>query len=182
MLKRIWYKINLFFDAFNLAARQFKNQYAFEVMKVSTCSKTHQHKLEIKIIGKGQCVYYSVEEIVADNNFLIKFSPADIRTITYLAACGRFEAILEKEKITKSYEIIRSGNRKGQKTIQLKDKYTHEHIIVSLKDFGSSDLIDKLNSQDAYSIGYLAGQEQTWKDTARIKLIVNSQESLTPNE
>lgn len=178
MLKKLWYKIKSVFDAFKLASHQFKNQTAYEISHVSTCPKTGQHILEIKVTGKGQSISYLAEEIVVDNSFMMGFSPSDIRTITYLATSDRYETILQKEKIKKSYEIIRSKNRTEKKTIQLRHTENGEYIVVSLNDFADHHLIDKLTSQDAYYLGYLTGQEQSWKDYMRLKLIPKSQSDL----
>jgi hypothetical protein len=154
-----------------MAKHEVKHQPAYEVNNVSICPKTGNHLLEVKITGKSQSTHYLAEEIVVDNNFLLSFSSSDIRTITYLATSDRYETILREEKIKKSYEIIRGRSNKGNKQIQIKNKLTNEIRVISLCAFNDPELIDSLNSQDAYHLGYLAGQEQTWKDCVRLKII-----------
>ena len=58
------------------------NSSNYEIRNVSTWPKNSRHILEIKITGKGQSISSLAEEIVVDNNFIMGFSPADIRTIT----------------------------------------------------------------------------------------------------
>jgi hypothetical protein len=41
-----------------------------------------------------------------------------------------------------------------------------------------SNLIDELTSQDAYYLGYLAGQEQTWKDCARMRVVTHKDQDI----
>jgi rRNA-processing protein FCF1 len=177
MFKKCTTRIKSFFKIFKLAQHQFRTQSAYEIGNVPICQKTGQHVIEVKITGKGQSIPCLAEEIVVDNNFIMGFAPSDIRTITYLATCDRYEKILLEEKIKKSYELIRSKSRGGNKTVQLRHKETNEHMVVSLNDFSDQDLIDKLVSQDAYYLGYLAGQEQTLKDCVRLKLIARSEET-----
>ena len=176
MFKKYTSKIKSLFDIFKRVQQQVYTQSAYEIGNVSSCQKTGQHVIEVKITGKSQSISCLAEEIVVDNNFIMGFSPSDIRTITYLATCDRYEAILLEEKIKKSYEVIRSKNRDGNKTVQLRHKETNEQLVIALNDFSNHDLIDKLVSQDAYFLGYLAGQEQTMKDCVRLKLISRSEE------
>lgn len=171
MRKRFGLKIKSVFNVFKMTFHQFKKQSAYEIKNISACQKSGQHIIEIKVAGKGQSILCLAEEIVVDNNFIMGFAPFDIRTITYLATCDHYEAILRAEKIKKSYEVLRSKNRGGNKTVQLRHKETNEHIIISLSDFSDGNLIDQLKSQDAYYLGYLAGQAQTWKDCVRLKFI-----------
>lgn len=46
--------------------------------------------------------------------------------------------------------------------------------MLSLCDFANDEIIESLTSKDAYYLGYLAGQEQTWRDCMRLKLISSS--------
>lgn len=176
MFRKCLQRVRLFFDALNLAIKQFKTQSSYEILHVSTCPKTGRHFLEIKITGKSQSITYSAEEIVVDNSFILGFPPGDICTITYLATCDRYEKILQEEKISKCYELIRARSRTGEKTIHLRHKHNGEHLLIALNSFADSNIIDQLVSQDAYHLGYLAGQEQSLKDSIRLKLIARSQQ------
>lgn len=160
-----------FFSVFKQTLEQFKKQYAFELKNISTCSKTAKHLVEAKIAGKGQSVLYLAEEVVADNDFVMGFSPSDVRTITYLATCDKYEAILREEKVKKSYEVIRSKNIDGKKTVMIRNTLTGDSVIRFIQDFSDLNLVDNLDSKDAYYVGYLAGQEQTFRDFARLRLL-----------
>lgn len=118
---------------------------------------------------------------MVDIHFLMGFSAADIHTITYFATCDRYEAILKEEKLKKVYELIHSRSKNGEKTIQLRHKITNE-ISTFLRDFANLNLIDSITSADAYHLGYLAGQEQTWKDYVRLKLISNNNQEKSNND
>jgi hypothetical protein len=158
-------------EAFKRTFHQFHKLSAYEIKCVTTCPKTSKHLIEVKIMGKSQSLVCLAEEISADDSFIMRFSPADIRAITYLAMSDRYETILEEEKIKRSYELIRSRDVKGTKTIKIKHKMTGEVSVISLQNFNDSKLIDNLEAHDAYYLGFLAGQEQTWKDCVRVKLI-----------
>jgi hypothetical protein len=127
--------------------------------------------VEAKVIGKGQSISCLAQEILADNDFIVCFSPADIRTITCFAMTDKYETILYQEKIKKSYDIIRSKDMSGKKSITIKNKLTGDLIVKSISDFADGDLIDNLESKDAYHLGYLAGQEQIFRNFAHIKLL-----------
>jgi hypothetical protein len=151
--------------------RQFKNQYAYELKAITPCTITNKHRVEVKVTGKGQNLNFYAEEVASDNNFLLGFCSTDIRTIVYLATSDKYEAILAEEKVKKSLDLIRSKNIDGNKSIQLRDKKTGNIIIKTLKDFNDLDIIEKLTSHDAYKLGYLAGQEQSWLSSLRLKVI-----------
>ncbi len=154
------------------AALQWSNsQPAYEIKNISISPETSKHIIEMKLIGKAQSITCTAEDIAGDNNFIMRFSPADIRTITYYATADRYELMLNQVNNSRSYEIIRSKNINGNKTVQLRNKLTNENIIMPLKEFSKSDLIDELNSEDVYYLGYLSGQEQALRDYSRMKLI-----------
>ena len=153
------------------ASTQLKKQSAFEIKYISTCPTTMRHLIEVKINGKGQSISCMAEEIASDHNFLAGFPPADIRTITYLATSDKYEAILREEKIKKSYEIIRSKSINNKKNILIRNKFTGETFRKSILDFSDQDLIDHLDPRDAHHLGYLAGQEQTFRDLIRLQTI-----------
>ena len=83
----------------------------------------------------------------------------------------KYESILYQEKIKKSYDIIRSKDMSGKKSIIIKNKLTGDLIVKSISDFADGDLIDNLESKDAYHLGYLAGQEQIFRNFAHLKLL-----------
>lgn len=172
MLKRISLKVSSFVDGLKIVFTQFKTQSAYEIRNVFVCQKTGKQIVEVKITGKSNSIVCSAAEIAEDDSFIGCFSPLDIRTITYLATCDQYEIFLQKEKMRNPYEIIRSKkNNHGDKTIKLRHKETNEYRVVSVADFVDQNLINDLSSQDAYYLGYLAGQEQSWKDCVRLKLI-----------
>lgn len=174
MIKKFIQTVKSISKTLHTTFTHFNKQFPYEINNVSTCKQTGKHLLEIKISGKSQSILYLAEEIAVDDGFIAGFSPADIRTMCYLAACDKYEKILREEKIKKSYEIVRSKIINGNKTVRLKHKDTGESIVITLKNFADCDLIDTLDPKDVYRIGYLAGQEQSSKDSGRLKIIPQS--------
>jgi hypothetical protein len=123
------------------------------------------------VVGKGQSVIYPAREIMADDSFINSFAPADIKTITCFAMSDKYEAIFQEKKLSKSHEIIRSKNIDGKKTVLFRNKMTGESVVKYISNFVDEDLIDNLESKDAYQLGYLAGQEQSSRDFARLKIL-----------
>lgn len=171
MIKKFIHVIKSISMTVKATSNHFKKQFPYELNNVSTCKQSDKHLLEIKISGKSQSISCFADEVAVDDGFITGFSPADIRTICYLAACDKYEKILREEKIKKSYEIIRSKVINGSKTVRLKHKDTGESVIITLKNFANCDLIDTLDPKDVYQIGYLAGQEQSWNDRMKLKII-----------
>jgi hypothetical protein len=66
------------------ATTHLKRQFPYELINVSSCKQSGRHLLEIKISGKSQCISYIAEEVALDDDFIMGFSPNDIRTICYL--------------------------------------------------------------------------------------------------
>jgi hypothetical protein len=171
MFKRIYHLLRSINNSIKAATTNLKSQFPYELVNVSTCKQSDRHLLEIKISGKSHNITYIAEELVADDDFILGFSPPDIRTICYLAASDKYEKILQDEKIKKSYQIIRSKSINGDKNIKIVHKTTGDTKLVSIKSFYDSELIENLDSKDVFHIGYLAGQEQSWKDIMRLKII-----------
>lgn len=159
---------------FRNAARNLNSSFPYEIANVTSCRQSGKHLLDIKITGKCQGIHYLAEEIASDDAFLESFSPTDIRMICYLAACDKYEKILEKEKIKKIYSLLRSSSINGKKSIQLHNKINDEITVIPLREFIDRDIIEKLDPNDVYQVGYMAGQEQTMKDMAKIKVISNN--------
>ncbi len=173
MFKNLNIRLKVFLKLLKTTMLQFRIQPSYEITKITNCQKTGKQMIEIKVVGKSHSIACLVEEIVADNKFIAGFSPTDIRSISYLATSERYEALLKAEKIKKSYEVIRGKKCGNQKMILIRNIETNEHRVFSLGDFADRNVIEELNSQDAYYLGYLAGQEQTWRDCVRLKLIAN---------
>lgn len=181
MSKVLMDHVKLLLDTLKTTFQQFKNQFAYELKVTTPCPKTGKHRVEVKIAGKSQRLNYYADEVAADNKFLSGFCPADIRIIVYLATSDKYEAILEEKKIKKKFEMIRSKTINGNKTVQFRDKKTGNHIIKTLKDFDDVNIIESLSSHEAYKLGYLAGQEQSWIVSHRLKLITCDKNDLDPH-
>lgn len=60
----------------------------------------------------------------------------------------------------------------------LSDKYEAILYQEKIKKSADQDLIDNLESKDAYHLGYLAGQEQTFRDFACLKLLSSKKDEM----
>ncbi len=156
------------------AARNLNSSFPYEITNVSSCCRTGKHLLEIKVSGKCHGINYLAEEVASDDSLLESFSPTDIRMICYLAACDKYEKILEDEKIKKIYSLLRSKSINGKKSIQLHNKINDEITVIPLREFIDRDIIEKLDPHDVYQVGYMAGQEQTLKDMTKLKVITSN--------
>lgn len=171
MLNKLASVIRTFVNSITQVFAQFEKQHAFELKNILTCPKTAKHLVNVKVIGKGQDISCLAEEIIADNSFVMGFSQTDVRTIAYLATTDRYEAILREEKIRKSYEIIRSKNLNGKKSVVIRNMLTGDSVLKEIQGLDDNELIENLKSKDAYHLGYLAGQEKTFQEFARLRVL-----------
>lgn len=140
------------------------SQDIYRVVEVKQ-SSINQHKLIIQVIGKSTVFECTPHEVVKNDRMIEGFSKKDIRIITYFACeqskkptykiimqdfCDKFNQILFKLKKHDGDEII--SKTAGQITL---DK----------------NLINNLSREDACSISYTAGYEQSFieKDINIIK-------------
>ena len=75
-------KINTLFKQYKLE----KSKYGYTLIDVTSDQDSNDFILHVIIPGiKKQILKFKTEEIVLDDELLSKFSPCDVRTITYIS-------------------------------------------------------------------------------------------------
>ncbi|OGT36245.1 MAG: hypothetical protein A3F11_06810 [Gammaproteobacteria bacterium RIFCSPHIGHO2_12_FULL_37_14] len=129
-------------------------QNIYRVVEVKQ-SSLDQYKLAIQIIGKSTVVECTPQEIVANDRMLEGFSKKDIRAITYFAC--------EQSKKPKYKIIMQEFCDTFNKILFKLKKYDSDEIILKTAGQISLDkhFINNLSQEDACSISYAAGYEQS---------------------
>ena|SRR3990167_3522272 len=138
----------------NNALQQAKENNIYRIIEIKQ-STYDQHKIIIQVIGKSTIIECSPQEIVAEDRLLEGFSKKDVRTITFLA-CDQ----IKKPK----YKIIMQECCGVFNKILFKlKKFDGKEIVSKTADQISLDknLLSSLSREDACSICYTAGYEQS---------------------
>lgn len=106
----------------------------------------------IQLIGKNTVFNAKPEEILADDQLVDRFSPKDIRTLTYLGYLG-----INGPK----YKILAKKLSQNEKSTFLIKKKGHKKVTVKTADqiIHETDIIQHLNAEDAKTVGYTAASE-----------------------
>ena len=119
-----------------------------EIMQENDC-----YFVMIKVVNKNITFQARPEEILGNNALVDKFSPRDIRTLTYLGYLGinspRYK-ILAQTLSTNTDKMIFSLKRRGENEVI---KKTADEIL------NEDGIISHLNSNDAKIIGYTIATE-----------------------
>jgi len=107
----------------------------------------------IQVIGKNITFKAKPEEILADDAMTDKFSPRDVRNLTYLGYLGinapKYK-ILAKQ-MTQDNRVVFAIHKKGSKKVEVK---TADELSTN------EDIITHLDQKDAHMVGYTAASEQ----------------------
>ena len=120
--------------------------------------------VNIQIINTNADFTMNPEEILADDCLVDKFSPRDIRALTYLGYTG---------KNTPQYKILaQTIMDHGASSFIIKKVKGNDIITVTnqeLKEYKYKNIIEKMSPTDAHIVGYTQAQEyvnpQSNKDT-----------------
>jgi hypothetical protein len=106
----------------------------------------------IGIRHKNITFFAKPEEILADDTLVDRFSPRDIRALTYLGYLGinRPKYKILAQKLSENEKISFLLKKKGEKKVLVK---TAEQIIQE------TDIILSMNPEDAKLVGYTIGSE-----------------------
>ncbi|MES2203999.1 MAG: hypothetical protein V4496_02140 [Pseudomonadota bacterium] len=126
--------------------------------------KNKQGKFEAEVhLRRKRLIFKKLPEIIlADDTLTESFSKKDIRLLTYLAC--------ENKKEPKRQMIGQSLKSSTNKIVfKLKHDKTGEEIEKDTSEiFRSPELIKTLDSEDAYTIGYVTANEQIKKEAILI--------------
>lgn len=140
-------------NTINYIIKPIKGNKAIYVYKVAEIIEDEEeYTVVIKLANKNITFTATPEEILANDSLVDKFSPRDIRTLTYLGYLGinapKYKILARKLSQTeKSIFLIK---KKGQKKVITKtaDQIIHE-----------SEIILNMDSDDAKLVGYTVGSE-----------------------
>jgi hypothetical protein len=111
-----------------------------------------EYVVVIQLIGKNIVFNAKPEEILADDSLVDRFSPRDIRTLTYLGYLGingpKYKILAKKLSQHENATFL--IKKKGEKKIIVR---TAEQIL------NETSIIQHLNAEDAKTVGYTAASE-----------------------
>lgn len=111
-----------------------------------------EYVVVIQLIGKNIVFNAKPEEILADDSLVDKFSPRDIRTLTYLGYLGingpKYKILAKKLSQHENATFL--IKKKGEKKVIIR---TAEQIL------NETSIIQHLNAEDAKTVGYTAASE-----------------------
>jgi len=107
----------------------------------------------IQIVGKNITFKAKPEDILADDAMTDKFSPRDVRNLTYLGYLGinapKYK-ILAKQ-MTQDNRVVFAVHKKGSKKVEVK---TADELSTN------EEILTNLNQKDAHMVGYTTASEQ----------------------
>lgn len=124
------------------------------------------YEILAQIIGTASVIKMKPEEILVNDDLTSRFSPLDIRTLTYL---GYLDINSPKYKILarrlseKDNRIIFALRKKGSKNVEIK---------MANEISQDSNVLKHLDREDAHMVSYIAGTEHALKEkTEKEKLL-----------
>jgi hypothetical protein len=116
-------------------------------------NKQGDYEIVIQLIGKAMTFKMKPEEILADDSMTDKFSPLDVRALTYL---GYLEInspkykILAKKLSEANDQMLFALRKKGDKTLQFK---------TAAEISQDKEILKQIDQQDAHMVGFTAASE-----------------------
>ncbi|HVV67679.1 MAG TPA: hypothetical protein VG895_05610 [Patescibacteria group bacterium] len=145
-------KISKFFKF--LADLRQKNTYtpAYRLVEINH-TEMDEYIVTVQVIHKNSVFQAKPEEILANDYLVDKFSPQDIRALTYL---GYLMINNPKYKI-----LAQRLSEKHDSVLFALRKRGNDKIIIKTADeiMRETDIIDNLKAKDAQTIGYIAATE-----------------------
>jgi hypothetical protein len=134
-----------------------KNSYtpAYRILDLFE-DENKNYTVHIQIINKNLNFHARPEELLAKDNIVDKFSPRDVRTLTYLGYLGinapKYKILAQRMVDNKTLFVIK---KRGEKNMILKtgDELMQENEIIS-----------SMESSDAQIIGYTVATEDIQRE------------------
>ncbi len=141
-------KLKNFFQSLHSDKEIYKPCYKLiEILK-----EEDDYIVVIQLIGKNIVFNAKPEEMLAEDHLVDRFSPRDIRTLTYLGYLGinapKYKILAKK--LSQDEKASFWIQKKGEKKVIIK---TAEEIIHE------TEIIESLNADDAKTVGYTAAAE-----------------------
>ena len=119
-----------------------------------------QYLATIQVIGKNITFTAKPEDVLADDTMTDRFSPRDVRTLTYLGYLGinspKYQ-ILAKRLSEDTDKMLFAVKKKGSAEIAVK---TAAEISTN------QELLKSLNQEDAHMVGHRTAMEQMVEERA----------------
>lgn len=132
------------------------NKATYRVLSVEQ-NETEDYIATIQCIKKTLTFKMKPEEILADDDMTDRFSPRDVRALTYLGYLGINSPkyrILAKQ-LSQNDQLLFVVHKKGEKNAAYK----------TAKDISSDkEMLKNLDQQDAHMVGYLSASESIEKE------------------
>jgi hypothetical protein len=127
------------------------------------CDKNGEYKAVVQLVGKKDVFKMKPEEILANNKLTTLFHQHDIRLLTYLGYCGintpQYKILAKKILANEGLELAIYDN-KG-KSINIKN--------IDDIPTNDSETISKMESQDAYELGFAHGRQSILEEKKLLK-------------
>lgn len=129
----------------------------FRIVNIRTVN--NETKIIFQIIGKAMFLESTPTEIIANDDFLEKFSKKDIKKISFLYAQN-------ENKINPGLKILRQEYNVSNEKIQfiLRDNDGNTSKKTASQIFLDKTTIAKLSPEQASNIGFAAGYEHSYDD------------------
>ena len=126
------------------------NEPVYQIIEIA--EEDEEYTVTVRIRHKNITFYTKPEEILADDSLVDRFSPRDIRALTYLGYLG-----INRPK----YKILAQKLSQNEKTTVFLKKRGEKKIIVktAAQIIQETDMIIGMNSEDAKTVGYLVAQD-----------------------
>lgn len=138
--------------------------------------KHEQHYVRIQVAQKNIIFNAKPEELLAKDSLVDKFSPRDVRTMTYLGYLGinapKYK-ILAQRFSDENDELFFALKEKGNDKVVVK---TAEEIIRE------SEILEKMHPSDAHTIGYSAATEQAKQEKLQMEELKKLATTKTTNQ
>lgn len=147
-MKAIWNKIKS-----AAKSQEGKIHYRCKILSIEQ-DEDDNYLAQVQLVNRNQILTMRPEEILADDELTMCFSPLDVRALTYLG----YKAINSPE-----YKILaqRLSATNKRLVFAIKQKGNKRPIIKTAEQLSSDDeIISKMSQEDAHIVGYTTGSEK----------------------
>ena len=150
MFKPLINKLNVFLQYIKKTQADGIYKPLYKLMDI--LESNEEYVVVIQLIGKNIVFNAKPEELLADDSLVDRFSPRDIRTLTYLGYLG-----INGPK----YKILAKKLSQHDNASFLIKKKGEKNIIVrtAAQILNETNIIQYLNAEDAKTVGYTAASE-----------------------
>lgn len=120
--------------------------------------KHEDYEVVVQLIGKSTIFKMKPEEILADDKMTDRFSPRDVRTLTYLGYLDINSPkyrILAKKLSEKDNRMLFVLHKKGEKNL---------HFKTASEISQNKEILKQIDQQDAHMVGFVTANEATLQE------------------